>query len=148
MATSKTAQSFTSPYGTRFALPACGRYALMMRFLGACTLALALAFGALAQNTGFADARDLVGRIQQDLKRAADSKQGHKEKDRYANVQKHLSEFDRGLAAGKFDKEKLDGAISDLQNVVEHNTLEPQDRDALSGDLKDLRVLRAKHGNL
>jgi hypothetical protein len=53
-----------------------------------------------------------------------------------------LSEFDRELRAGRFDKDKLDTAIDDLKNVVKNNTLESHDRDTLSEDLANLRTLR------
>jgi len=108
-----------------------------------------LLFGALsgagmllyAQEHG--NARDLVDRVQGDLQRAADfTRNNPKEQERYHNVQHHLSEFDRELRRGKFDKEKLDAAIDDLKNVVKNNTLESQDRDALATDLSDLRTLR------
>lgn len=91
----------------------------------------------------YGHARDLVARVQQDLQRAADfTRQNEKERDRYRNVQHHLSEFDRELRVGKFDKGKLDDAIDDLKNVVKNNTLESHDRDALAVDLSDLRTLR------
>jgi hypothetical protein len=69
-----------------------------------------------------------------------------KERERYDNAMKHLSEFDRDLSRNKFDKGKLDEAIEDVKNVVEHNTLEPGLRDALSQDLSDLRALRERRG--
>ena len=88
-------------------------------------------------------ARDLIARTQEDLERAADfTRNNPKERERYHNVQHHLSEFDRGLRAGHFDKDKLDSAIDDLKNVVANNTLESRDRDVLASDLTDLRVLR------
>jgi len=104
--------------------------------------------GAVAQAQGrYGRARDLVSRVQEDLRRAAHFTRGkQKEQERYENAQRHLSQFDRALSKGKFDKEKLDAAIDDLNNVVEHNTLESSDRDALTQDLRDLRELRKTHG--
>jgi len=88
-------------------------------------------------------ARDLVARVQEDLQRAAEfTHKNEKERDRYREVQHHLSEFDADLRAGKFDKGKLDGAIDNLKDVVKNNTLESHDRDALAQDLSDLRTLR------
>lgn len=87
--------------------------------------------------------RDLIARVQDDLQRAADfTRNNEKERERYHNVQHRLSEFDRELSAGKFDKDKLDDAINDLKNVVKNNTLESRDRDALAADLSDLRTMR------
>jgi hypothetical protein len=88
-------------------------------------------------------ARDLVGRVQEDLRRAVDfTRNNEKERVRYENTQHHLSEFDRQLRRDHFDKGKLDQAIDDLKHVVQNNTLEPHDRDALAADLSDLRTLR------
>ena len=88
-------------------------------------------------------ARNLVAHVQEDLERAAEfTRKNEKERERYHNVQHHLSEFDRELAAGKFDKDKLDTAIDDLKNLVKNNTLESHDRDALAQDLSDLRTMR------
>lgn len=106
-------------------------------------------FGALA-GTGFLlfgqeheRARDLVSHVQQDLARAAEfTRKSDKERERYKNVQHHLSEFDRELRAGKWDKGKLDDAIDNLNSVVKNNTLESHDRDALAQDLSDLRAMR------
>ena len=56
------------------------------------------------------------------------------------------AQFDRELARGNFDKDKLDQAIDDVKNVVENNTLSPRDRDVLAEDLRDLRELRRARG--
>ena len=88
-------------------------------------------------------ARDLIAKVQDDLQRAADfTRNNEKERERYQNVQHHLSEFDRELRRERFDKDKLDTAIDDLKNVVKNNTLESRDRDRLAADLADLRTLR------
>ncbi len=95
----------------------------------------------------YTNARSLVGRVQDDLRRAARlARKGGKERERYDNAQRHLSEFDRQLSKNKFDKDKLDTAIDDVKNVVENNTLSPQDRDALNADLRDLRDMRSRRG--
>ena len=88
-------------------------------------------------------ARDVVARVQDDLRRAADfTATKEKERDRYRDVQRQLSEFDRDLSRGHFDKGKLDGAIDELKEVLKDNILESHDRDALAADLADLRALR------
>ncbi len=94
------------------------------------------------------DVRVTVDRTQTDLRRAQDFERQHgKEITRYANAQKHLSDFDRDFTRGHFDKGKLNTAIDDLKNVVDHNTLDPQNRDALTADLRDLRVMREEQRN-
>ncbi len=92
-------------------------------------------------------ARTTVQRVQDDLQRLLDKRpRNSKERERIDNARKHLSDFDRNLRSNKFDKDRLDSSIDDVKNVVEHNTLEPADRDMLSGDLKDLRQMRAAEG--
>jgi len=91
--------------------------------------------------------RNLVGRVQNDLRRAERfARPSGKEKERFYNAQRHLSQFDREMSRGKFDKDKLDEAIDDVHNVVRNNTLSPGDRDEIDGDLRDLRELRARRG--
>ena len=102
-----------------------------------------------AQSERYEDARGLVGRVQDDLKRAeemASQRKHSKENERIDNAERHLSAFDKALAKGKFDSGKLDAAISDTQNVVDHNTLSPQDRDTLLADLRNLRYMRTSRG--
>ncbi len=110
-------------------------------------LLLVLIFPAYPQVTEiYTSTRSLIGRVQADLKRAEDFvPPSQKERERYENAQRHLSELDRELSKGKFDKEKLESAIDDVKNVVENNTLTPDSRDALTADLRSLRELRAKH---
>ena len=108
------------------------------------TLAATLAF---PQSRRYDRARDLVSRVQNNLRRAERfTTPNEKERERYHNAQHHLSEFDRKLSQGRFDKDKLDEAIDDVKNVVEHNTLAAQDRDVLSRDLQELRDLRRARG--
>ncbi|HYM13421.1 MAG TPA: hypothetical protein VEU62_21965 [Bryobacterales bacterium] len=129
-------------------------------FLRGSLLSAALLFGltlpASPQTGAYANARALVGRVQDDLRRATslleparkERARYDRERQRYDNAQRHLSDFDRGLSQGKFDQGKLDTAINDLKNVVEHNTLSSQDRDALTADLRDLRDLRSRRGRI
>ncbi|HZT28982.1 MAG TPA: hypothetical protein VFA33_03800 [Bryobacteraceae bacterium] len=105
----------------------------------------------MAQTEMYANARSLVGRVQGDLRQAMNftpqtGKEAAKEKERYDNAQRHLSDVDRNLAKGKFDNGKLDQAIDDVKNVVDHNTLSGRDRDQLTTDLRDLRDMRSRKG--
>lgn len=90
------------------------------------------------------DIRGLVDRTQADLRAAGDIQHGQKERDRYKHAQRALSTFDRHLSKGRFDKDKLDDAISDIQSVLDHNTLQASSRDALVRDVADLRAARAR----
>jgi hypothetical protein len=90
------------------------------------------------------DTRALVDQTQNDLRNAVEfERHKGKEVSRYENAERHLSDFDREYRKGHFDKGKLDTAIDDLKNVVEHNTLDPRARDTLMDDLQDLRMMRA-----
>jgi hypothetical protein len=93
------------------------------------------------------EARELVAHVQGDLRRVSHfASPTPKERERYDNARRHLSEFDRRLRQGDFDKDKLDTAIDDVKNVAENNNLQPRDRDLLNDDLRDLRQMRANRG--
>ncbi len=114
------------------------RAATRTLLLGAFSAAGVLVFG-----QEYGRARDIVARVQDDLRRAADfTATKEKERDRYRDVQRKLSEFDRELSKGHFEKGKLDDAIDELKEVLKENTLQSHDRDALAADLADLRTLR------
>lgn len=115
-------------------------------------LLLAAALGS-AQEIPYPGGRDLIARVQNDLKRASEFgshgdvkkvKRDEKEIERYRNAQRRASDFDRHLSKGHFDKGELDSVINDVKNVLDHNTLESQDRDSLKDDLRDLRDFRAQ----
>lgn len=123
--------------------------AILSRRLSVAGVALACAItgaGWTLQAQEFDRARDLVARVQTDLARAEDfTRNNHNERDRYADVQHRLSQFDRDLRHDHFDKGKLDDAIDKLKDVVKKNTLESSDRDELARDLSDLRTLKDVH---
>lgn len=99
--------------------------------------------GTMVYAQDFNRARDLVARVQDDVQRAANfTANNKKERVRYENLQHKLSEFDRGLRRHHWDKGKLNDSINGLKGVVQKNTLESHDRDALAMDLSDLRTLR------
>ena len=87
--------------------------------------------------------RDLIAKTQEDLRRASEfMRSKNKERTRYEKAQRELSEFDRKLAKGNFDKGKLNAAMDELREVVKDNTLESRDRDALTADLGALGALK------
>lgn len=69
-----------------------------------------------------------------------------RERSRFDNAIRHLSEFDNRYDRGHFDKDKLDDAISDVQHVVDHNPLDNRARRILWDDLSGLRAFRANRG--
>ena len=113
--------------------------------VAASLLVPALVVPSRAQEDAFGTARSLVDRVSSDLRHAERvNHDREKERERYTNAAGSLSSFDKELTRSKFDKGKLDAAINDLKNVVNNNTLDPSDRDALTRDLEDLRALRSR----
>jgi hypothetical protein len=107
----------------------------------------ALARPAFQHYEGLSGVRGLVDQTQSDLRMAADAEhQKGREKDRYRNAQKSLSDFDRKLSKNRFDKGLLDKAIEDVQSVLDHNTLQGSSRDNLLRDVSQLRDARKSHG--
>jgi hypothetical protein len=93
----------------------------------------------------YGEVRQIVDRTQSDLRAAADLGHGSHQRDRYKNAQRHLSDFDRSLSKGHFDKDRLDTAIDDLKNLLDHNTLQASARDELMRDIDELRRVREHH---
>ena len=129
---------------------------LLKQTLGAATLSIGLAMTVAAplpanasarfdRDRDYDNLRGLVDRTQSDLRAAVDLEHGNKQAERYKNAQDHLSDFDRSLAKGHFNKDRLDSAINDLQHLLDHNTLQASTRDALHRDLEDLRIARERH---
>lgn len=90
-----------------------------------------------------------VDRTIHDLERIAQSGgryNSRHERSRFDNAIRHLSEFDNRYDRGHFDKGKLDDAIGDVQNVVDHNPLNERGRRILWDDLSALRGFRANRG--
>ena len=62
---------------------------------------------------------------------------------RYENARRHLHEFAERLhEGGRFDKDKLDQAIGDVQSIIDHNRMDERAHDVLMRDVTDLRELR------
>ena len=125
-------------------MPSISRWSAVAATLLIATLAIGVPTYAQGR---YGTARGLVDRVQRNLRHAESfTPPSEKERERYHNAQHHLSDFDRKLSRGQFDKDKLDEAIDDVKNVVENNTLGPEDRDKLSRDLGELRELRRTRG--
>lgn len=120
----------------------------MRTLITAMAAAVLLTGAAMAQDPGRIQDRErgIIDRTQNDLRTSAELER-HKGKqiDRFENAQKQLSDFDRELTKGHFDKGRLDHAIDSMKDVVDHNTLDPTERDALRSDLADLRIMREDH---
>lgn len=91
--------------------------------------------------------RSLIDRTQNDLRMAQrlEPSTNGDAASRYEHAQKHLSSFDRKLMRGKFDKDNLSDAISDINHILEKNTLQVSSRNALTQDITHLRMIRERH---
>lgn len=63
---------------------------------------------------------------------------------RMNHAREEMSEFQRKWERGHYDKGELNDVIGSIQKVVDHNRLQPRDRDMLVGDLYRLRDFRAR----
>jgi len=104
--------------------------------------------GVWAQDGAYPDARRLVQHVQDDLHRVAQEDARHKEADHVQDALQHLADFDKGLSNNKFDKGRLDAAIDHMKKILDDNTIDAKDRDALRADVDDLRHLRVDRGNM
>jgi hypothetical protein len=118
--------------------------ALLTAFL---VLAMARVPAAFAQGDEYDEARNMVQRVQDDLKtiHPAGPHQG-KDRERIQEALKHLSEMDKKFTKDKFSKGAINDAIEDVQGVLNQNTLEPRERDMLNADVHDLRELKLFKG--
>ncbi len=64
------------------------------------------------------------------------------DRQRLDKAEKKLRSFATDWRHGKFDKGDLDDSISTVQHVLDNNHLAGAERDALSGDVDQLRQLR------
>ena len=71
-----------------------------------------------------------------------------RQRDRYDNANRHLSEFDDRLSRDVYDQGKLDTAIEDVKNVFKSNPLGPHSRDELRDDIDALRSMRNARGRI
>jgi len=85
----------------------------------------------------------LIDRVHTDLNQGYTVWKMHGgDRDRLNGAEKELREFSQQWRSGKFDKGKLDHAISSVQHVLDNNHLAGQERDALSTDVDQLRGMR------
>jgi hypothetical protein len=92
--------------------------------------------------------REPLNRVRADLERA-----GHDmyylsggERRRLNKAREEIGEFQTKWERGRYDKGELNDVISSVQHVVDHNRLQPRDREYLMEDLARLREFRARGG--
>jgi ribosomal 50S subunit-associated protein YjgA (DUF615 family) len=85
----------------------------------------------------------LVDRVHQDLDHAYSVFHfSSGDRDRLNRAEKDLREFSQKWEHGKFDKGQLNGAIDSIQKVLDNNKLPAEQREAISGDVTQLRRMR------
>lgn len=112
---------------------------------------LGMAAAALAQDRhyGREDYRrygpNPVDRALVDLDHARAGARGH-ERDHFHQARKDLVIFRDHWARNDFDKDRLDGAIENLQKLADSRHLHPRDREMLQRDADALRDFRRNRG--
>jgi len=88
-----------------------------------------------------------VEQTMSDLQRIAHANgvYSNRERERYDNALRHLAQFQDRLRRRQFDKDKLDQAIEDVQNIVDNNRLDRRAKNLLWRDLGALRTMRARY---
>jgi pantothenate synthetase len=86
-------------------------------------------------------------RVVQDLNRtAANRRLDEHERKHIDSALRGLEEFDRRLAEGNFDKDRLDHIIENINHLANADRVRGRDRDILLDDLNALRDYRATRG--
>ena len=97
-------------------------------------------------NNGY-QAPPLTFRVIQDLNRTAASRHlDEHERKHIDSALRGLEEFDRRLANGNFDKDRLDNIIENINHLANADRVRGRDRDVLREDLSALRDYRASRG--
>jgi hypothetical protein len=124
---------------------------LAARLLIAVSLLGVAATAALAQDRRYGrDDREQYGpnpvdRALMDLDRARPGARGH-ERDHFNQARRDLEIFRDHWARHDFDKDRLDGAIENLQSLADSRHLHPRDREILGRDADALRDFRRNRG--
>lgn len=88
----------------------------------------------------------LVDKVHVDLNQAYGVRHfSDSDRDRLNHAEKELREFAQKWQAGHFDKGQLDGAVESIQHVLDNNKIHAGERDVLSDDLSQLRLMREAH---
>jgi hypothetical protein len=67
--------------------------------------------------------------------------------ERFDLARRDLFDFESRFDQGRYDRHELDKAISRVEHVVVHNSLDPRDRGALSDDLRRMKDFREFHNH-
>jgi hypothetical protein len=85
----------------------------------------------------------IIDHVHQDLIRGyAVWHLGKGDRDRLNHAERQLRDFANHWQHGKFDRANLNGAMGDVQKVIDDNHLSGRERDALWNDIEELRRMR------
>ncbi len=85
----------------------------------------------------------IIDHVHQDLIRGyAVWHLGKGDRDRLNHAERQLRDFANHWQHGKFDRANLNGAMADVQKVIDDNHLSGRERDALWNDIEELRRMR------
>ena len=117
--------------------------------LGSTVLLLACVAGAAADDGHYGREHngEPVRRAISDLDRMRSIRyaDGHERK-HIENARRDLVRFEENRARGKFDRDRLDSAISHLSHLANSWQVQPREREVLYQDVQALRELRAYRG--
>jgi hypothetical protein len=92
--------------------------------------------------------RSLFNHVRADLDRAAAYPYASRaDRKRFDEARRDVFDFEARLDSGRYEKKELGHAIDRVQDVLNHNSLGPQDRGALDDDLRRMRDFRAYRDN-
>ncbi len=96
---------------------------------------------------GYYPRGDVIGRVLSDLDSARSYSRvdGHERK-HFDQARRDLLVFQDHCARGRFDKDRLDGAIENLHHLADSDQLHPRERRLLARDVEALRDFRASRG--
>jgi len=125
----------------------------MMLLLGAGVLLAAMGANAQYPGRGYGgdrgrdNGRGLIDRVLRDLDRASSDREAdRREHATFEQARHNLLRFEDNWSRGKFDKDRLDGAIDNLHHLSDSRHLRTGDREMLARDMEALRDYRASGG--
>lgn len=99
------------------------------------------------QDRGRGYGGNVIERVLRDVDRAASYRDAARhEREHFDQARKNLTRFQDNWSRGKFDKDRLDGAIDDLHRLSGSDHLSRRDRDVLARDMEALRDFRESGG--
>ena len=98
--------------------------------------------------SGYGYGGGIVPQVLADLNRAASTRYAdNHERKHFDQARKDLLRFQENSARGRFDRDRLDGAIDHLSHLANSDRVHPRDRQVLARDMYELREFRSRGGS-